>query len=76
MDKFIMESIDSESESKHLSLCDIFLGEISKSIDSGNITYIKNAIKNYESNIDKSYITWANFIALQIIEENLESMFI
>jgi hypothetical protein len=71
-----MESIDSESESKHLSLCDIFLGEISKSIDSGNITYIKNAIKNYESNIDKSYITWANFIALQIIEENLESMVI
>jgi hypothetical protein len=48
--------------------------EIDKTILSGNIIYIENAIKKYENVITKHYITWAQSIALQIIEEKLENI--
>ena len=53
---------------------DVFLYEIDKAIDSGNIIYIKNAIKDFGNLLDKSYIEWANSIALQIVEEKIDSM--
>ena len=53
---------------------DIFLQEVDKSIDSGNVLYIKNAIKIYGNFIEKNYIDWANSIVLQIIEEKLEAI--
>ena len=55
---------------------DIFLHEVDKSIDSGNVLYIKNAIKIYGNFIDKHYIDWANSIVLQIIEEKIENIVI
>ena len=56
------------------SIQDVFLYEIDKAIDSGNIIYIKNAIKDFGNLLDKSYIEWANSIALQIVEEKIDSM--
>jgi hypothetical protein len=56
------------------SILDIFLDEIDKAITSGNITYVKTAIKKYENFIDKSYILWANSIALELVEEKLETL--
>ena len=53
---------------------DLFLCEIDKAILSGNTTYITNAIKKYENAITKSYIVWANSIALQIVEEQLDEL--
>lgn len=53
---------------------DLFLCEIDKAILSGNTTFITNAIKKYENIITKSYILWANTIALQIIEEQLDEL--
>jgi hypothetical protein len=53
---------------------DLFICEIDKTILSGNIIYIENAIKKYENVITKHYITWAQSIALQIIEEKLENI--
>ena len=53
---------------------DVFLYEINKAIDSGNIIYIKNAIKDLGNLFDKSYIEWANSSALQIVEEKIDSM--
>jgi len=53
---------------------DVFLYEIDKAIDSGNIMYIKNAIKDFGNLLDKSYIEWANSISLQIVEEKIDSM--
>ena len=55
---------------------DLFLCEIDKAILSGNTTYITNAIKKYETAITKSYIVWANSIALQIVEEQLDELLI
>jgi hypothetical protein len=55
---------------------DLFLCEIDKAILSGNTTYITNAIKKYENTITKSYIVWANSIALQIVEEQLDELLI
>jgi len=51
---------------------DSFLLEVDKTIASGNIIYIKNAIINYSKFIDRSYITWANLLILEIIQEKLE----
>jgi hypothetical protein len=53
---------------------DLFMCEIDKTILSGNIIYIENAIKKYENVITKHYITWAQSITLQIIEEKLENI--
>ena len=53
---------------------DLFMCEIDKTILSGNIIYIENAIKKYENVITTHYITWAQSIALQIIEEKLENI--
>lgn len=55
---------------------DLFLCEIDKAILSGITTYITNAIKKYENAIAKSYILWANSIALQIVEEQLDELLI
>ena len=51
---------------------DSFLLEVDKTIASGNIIYIKNAIINYSKFIDRSYITWANLLILEIIQEKFE----
>ena len=53
---------------------DLFMCEIDKTMLSGNIIYIENAIKKYENVITKHYITWAQSIALQIIEEKLDNI--
>ena len=50
----------------------LFLFEADKTIASGNIVYINNAIINYSKFIDRSYITWANLLILEIIQEKLE----
>ena len=51
---------------------DLFLLEVDKTITSGNIIYIKNAIISYSNYIDISYISWANSLILEIIQEKLE----
>ena len=50
----------------------LLLLEADKTINSGNIVYINNAIINYSKFIDRSYITWANLLILEIIQEKLE----
>lgn len=62
-------------ENKYENTClDIFMNEVDKAINSGNVMSIKNAIKNYGNFIDKSYIDWANLIVLEIIEEKMEDI--
>ena len=51
-----------------------FLLEIDKTIDTGNIIYINQAIIKYTNIIDKSYITWANSLIFEIIQEKLENI--
>jgi hypothetical protein len=51
---------------------DLFLHEVEKTINSGNIIYIKNAIHNYSNYIDITYINWANSLILEIIQEKIE----
>jgi hypothetical protein len=51
---------------------DSFLYEVDKTIASGNIIYIKNAIINYSKFIDIIYINWANLLILEIVQEKLE----
>ena len=51
---------------------DLLLLEAEKTINSGNIIYIKNAIYNYSNYIDITYINWANLLILEIIQEKIE----
>ena len=53
---------------------DLFLCEVDKTINSGNIMYIKKAIINYNNYIDISYIIWANSLILEIVQEKLENI--
>jgi len=51
---------------------DLFLCEADKTISTGNIIYIKKAIICYSNYINTSYISWANSLILEIIQEKLE----
>jgi hypothetical protein len=51
---------------------DLFLCEVDKTINTGNIIYIKSAIINYNNYIDISYIIWANSLILEIVQEKFE----
>lgn len=62
-------------ENKYENTClDIFMNEVDKAINSGNVMSIKNAIKNYGNFIEKSYIDWANLIVLEILDEKMEDI--
>ena len=62
-------------ENKYENTClDIFMNEVDKAINTGNVMSIKNAIKNYGNFIDKSYIDWANLIVLEILDEKMEDI--
>ena len=53
---------------------DLFLHEAEKTINSGNIIYIKNALCNYSNYIDTITIIWANSLILEIIQERFETI--
>jgi hypothetical protein len=62
------------SEETNITICEIFLFEIDKSVESGDIKYIKEAIKNYGHLINKSYLEMANRIMLELVQEKLEDI--
>lgn len=53
---------------------DHFLYEIDNAIQYGDINYIRAAIQEYKNLIDISYINWANNIAIQLLEEQMEDV--
>ena len=57
------------NENPNDTIQDIFIYEIDKAIETGNINFIRNAIKDFGHLIDHSYIEWANSISIQIVEE-------
>ena len=58
------------------SIEEMFHYEVEKAIDNGDIKLINNAIKEYGHLLNSSYISWANNISLQIVEEQIEDMVI
>ena len=63
-----------EKSNPNDNLCDAFLYEIDKSVDSGNEKFILHAIKLYKGKIDESYITMAQNMLTNLVEEKLDSM--
>ena len=53
-----------------------FLYQIDLSIQSGNINYIKNAIKKYKNVLSEYYIDWGNKIIMELTEESINEMVI
>ncbi len=69
----IFEKIDINEEN-NITKEDLFNFEIDKSIETGNITFIQNAIKQYKNQIHKSYIELGNKILIQLTEEKMENI--
>ena len=71
---YIDFSLNDLEENPNDTIQELFHYEVEKAIDTGNINIIKNAIKDYGHLLDHSYITWANSISLQIVEEQMEDI--
>ena len=71
---YIDFSLNNLEENPNDTIQELFHYEVEKAIDKGNINIIKNAIKDYGHLLDHSYISWANSISLQIVEEQIEEM--
>ena len=67
-------SLNNYQDNPNDTIQELFHYEVEKAIDKGNINIIKNAIRDYGHLLDHSYITWANSISLQIVEEQMEEM--
>ena len=67
-------SLNELEENLNDNIQEIFHYEVEKAIDNGDINIIKNAINVYGDLLDYSYITWANSISLQIVEEQMENI--
>lgn len=55
---------------------DDFLYQIDLSIETGNIDYIRNAIKQYKDVLSIYYIDWANRIIMELTEDSMNEMII
>ncbi len=62
------------NENPNDTIADVFHFEVETAIDTGNINIIKNAIKDYGHLLDHSYITWANSIMIEMLEEQMEDI--
>ena len=67
-------NLDDENLNPNDNLCDAFLYEIDRSVDSGNEKFILDAIKLYWGKIDESYIKMAQNMLTNLVEEKLDSM--
>lgn len=67
-------NLDDENLNPNDNLCDAFLYEIDRSVDSGNEKFILDAIKLYRGKIDESYIIMAQNMLTNLVEEKLDSM--
>ena len=55
---------------------DDFIYQIDLSIETGNINYIKTAVKKYKGLLSVYYIDWANKIMMDLIQESVDDMVI
>ena len=53
---------------------ELFHSYIDRSIETGNVTFIQFAIKEFKNKINISYINFANTILIQLIEEHIQDM--
>tara|TARA_X000000368_G_scaffold345389_1_gene284480 strand:- start:9965 stop:10162 length:198 start_codon:yes stop_codon:yes gene_type:complete len=55
---------------------DDFLYQIDLSIETGNINYIRNAIRQYKDVLSIYYIDWANRIIMELTQDSMNEMII
>lgn len=63
-----------ELEKNNLTISDIFQFEIDRSIETGDIKYIKQAIAQYGNLVSQNDLIVANKIIMQLIEEKIEEI--
>ena len=76
MDKSIPENTDQNMDiddpmNENVTVYDDFLDSIDKSIITGDIIYIQNALKNYSNELHPDSIKMASSIIMQILEEKM-----
>jgi len=74
VEKYIPFADFSLNDNPNDTIADVFHFEVETAIDTGNINTIKNAIKDYGHLLDHSYITWANSIMIEMLEEQMEDI--
>jgi hypothetical protein len=65
-------NIDNDNDND--TICEAFLFEIDRAVDSGDPNIIVVAIKNYQNHIDPCYIKMAQTMYFNLIEEKMDSM--
>ena len=61
------------NDDSNITIQEIFLFEIDKSVESGDISFIKNALITYKNQLSNQLIEMANRILMELITEQLES---
>lgn len=62
------------SMNSNVTIYDDFLDRVDKSIISGDISYIENALRTYGNQLHSDSIKMASSIIIQILEEKMEDI--
>ena len=60
------------NDESNITIQEVFLFEIDKSIESGDVKFIENALVYYKNQISKDLVDMANRIILELITEKVE----
>lgn len=60
------------SDESNITIQEVFLFEIDKSIESGDVKFIENALVYYKNQISKDLVDMAHRIILELITEKVE----
>ena len=66
--------VNDSSMNSNVTIYDDFLDCVDKSIITGNISYIENALKLYGNQLHPDSVKMASSIIIQILEEKMEDI--
>ena len=69
-----MNNNDQDKDNTNYTIYDDFLHSIDLSIETGNISYVKEAMAKYKGILNQYYLDWANRIIIELTTESIEEM--
>jgi len=65
---------NNDEDNTNCTIYDDFLYCIDLSIETGDVSYVKEAIIKYKGILNQYYIDWANRIIIELTTESIEEM--
>ena len=65
---------NNDKDTTNYTIYDDFLHCIDLSIETGDISYVKEAITKYKGILNQHYIDWGNRIIIELTTESIEEM--